>query len=161
MRRTRKPGEPVLFYEDAFYMLSNFAAFAVEWCDHVWMTAEHAYQAAKFDDLTIQEEIRKAKSAHDAKKIGKKYADMVRSDWSIAKLVVMEDILRHKLEQHPFIQKKLKETGDSIIMEDSPVDSFWGGGEERDGLNNLGRIWMKLRSEAFGQAASKTDINYR
>ncbi len=151
MIRDRKSGEPILFYEDLFYMFSNFAAFAVEWCGHLWMTSEHAYQAAKFEDTVIQEEIQKAKSAHDAKKIALKYSSEVRPDWDIAKLAVMEDILRAKLEQHKFVYKKLLETGDAIIGEDSPVDYFWGYGKDGTGQNHLGKIWMKLREEIRGK----------
>ena len=59
----------------------------------------------------------------------------------------MEDICRYKLEQHPYIQKKLLETGDLLIVEDLPKDSFWGWGPNRDGENQLGKIWMRLRDE--------------
>lgn len=34
-----------------------------------------------------------------------------------------------------------------MIVEDSPKDSFWGWGESRNGQNNLGKLWMKLREE--------------
>ena len=43
----------------------------------------------------------------------------------------MESICRAKLEQHPYVQKKLLQTGNYIIMEDSPTDSFWGCGYDR------------------------------
>lgn len=34
-----------------------------------------------------------------------------------------------------------------LIVEDSPKDSFWGCGTNRDGENQLGKLWMKLREE--------------
>ena len=34
-----------------------------------------------------------------------------------------------------------------MIVEDSPKDSFWGWGPNRDGENQLGKLWMKLREE--------------
>lgn len=33
------------------------------------------------------------------------------------------------------------------IVEDSPKDDYWGWGEKRDGRNELGKIWMRLRDE--------------
>jgi domain of unknown function (DUF1768) len=34
-----------------------------------------------------------------------------------------------------------------MIVEDSPKDDFWGWGSNRNGQNNLGKLWMKLREE--------------
>lgn len=59
----------------------------------------------------------------------------------------MEEILRCKLEQNPQVLKKLLETKDYKIVEDSPKDDFWGWGLNRTGNNMLGKIWMKLREE--------------
>ena len=59
----------------------------------------------------------------------------------------MEDIVRAKLSQHPYIQKKLLESGEREIIEASPEDAFWGWGPNKDGENQMGKIWMKLREE--------------
>jgi ribA/ribD-fused uncharacterized protein len=139
--------EPILFYEYRFYCFSNFSSFAVEWKNVIWMTSEHAYQAEKFTDKEIIKEIKEARSAHDSKKIAQKYQNKVRSDWENVKLCVMEEIIRAKLKQHPFIQKRLKQSEEREIIEDSHKDSFWGWGPNKDGENHLGRIWMKLRDD--------------
>lgn len=141
--------ERILFYEVEYYFLSNFSAFAVEWMGRLWMTAEHAYQAAKFLEEEIRELIRNARSAHEAKQIAKKYKHLRRDDWDEIKLSVMESILRAKLEQHPEILKKLLLSEGKFLVEDSPTDSFWGRGHDWKGENWLGRIWMKLRDEFF------------
>lgn len=52
-----------------------------------------------------------------------------------------------KLEQNPYVKKKLLQTKDYLIVEDSPKDAFWGWGPNRDGENQLGKLWMKLRDE--------------
>ena len=137
-----------LFYEGPYYMYSNFAAFAVRWKRVVCMTSEHHYQAEKFLDIGIKSEIWCAPSAHDAKKIAQAYASEVRPDWDDEeKLGVMEEIVRAKHAQHPYIQRKLKETKGLILVEDSPVDPFWGRGPDWKGLNHLALIWMKIRDE--------------
>ncbi|MCR4323052.1 MAG: NADAR family protein [Candidatus Azambacteria bacterium] len=137
----------VLFYEREFYVFSSFSSFAVEWRGEVWPTAEHAYQSAKFSDAAIKEKIKNARSAHDAKQIARAHENVKRIDWSEAKLFIMEEIVRAKLSQHPYIQEKLFLTGERKIIEDSHKDAFWGWGPNKDGKNHLGKIWMKLREE--------------
>lgn len=138
---------PVTFYESRFYMFSNFSSFAVELDGIVWMTSEHAYQAAKFGNNTCVCKIQKARSAHDAKKIARAHEQSKRPDWDAIKLSVMERIVRAKLAQHPYVRQMLLETGHRRLVEDSPKDSFWGWGPDKQGDNHLGKIWMKLREE--------------
>jgi len=138
---------PVLFYGGQHYMFSNFSAFRVIWRGRDWMTSEHAYQAAKFLEPEMQDLIAGATSAHDAKKLGRKHDDLKRSDWPEVKLSIMEEILRAKLAQHPFIKERLLETIGKDMIEDSPKDSFWGRGPDHHGENHLGQLWMKLRNE--------------
>ena len=145
---------PVLFYMQEFYCLDNFSAFKVLWQGTEYMTAEHAYQAAKFDHLqTMGNYICGASSAHEAKRIAKTFAHHVRPDWSEVRVAVMEDVLRAKMHQHEFVREKLLETGDREIIEDSPKDTFWGRGPNGDGENNVGKIWMKLRAELQKEAS--------
>lgn len=59
----------------------------------------------------------------------------------------MEEILIAKVNQHPYVAKKLLQTKDYLIVEDSPYDSYWGCGKERNGKNQLGRLWMKIREQ--------------
>ena len=142
-----KADDAILFYEGEYYMFSNFSAFAVEWRGKVWMTSEHAYQAAKFDDKDIINQIFLARSAYDSKKIARENNGNVRKNWDEVKLSVMEEILRTKLEQHPYIKEKLIKSGGRYIIEDSHKDAFWGRGLDYKGQNQLGELWMKIRSE--------------
>jgi hypothetical protein len=135
------------FYEREFYVFSNFSSFAIEWQGVHWMTSEHAYQAAKFDDPALRQEIQNARSAHAAKKLAERYSERVRPDWHEKKLAIMEEILRVKLSQHPYVLKKLLQTEDKELIEDSWRDGYWGWGPNKDGLNHLGKLWMKLRQE--------------
>lgn len=113
------------------------------------MTSEHAYQAAHFMKHypEIADEIFNSTSADQAKRIAKNKEDKFPKDWHKEKTKIMEDICRHKLSQHNYIKKKLLQTEDRLIIEDSPVDSFWGWGPDHKGRNELGKIWMKLREE--------------
>ncbi len=148
-QRIPESSEAIGFYERRFFCFSNFSSFAVEWMGRLWQTSEHAYQAAKFmhNHPEIAEEIFYARSAYESKKIAEKYREYVRSDWDAKKVKVMEEICRLKLEQHPYVKRKLLQTGDRPMVEDSPVDSFWGWGPDKKGRNELGKVWMKLREE--------------
>lgn len=141
-------GDPIGFYEREFYPLSNFSSFQVEWRGRVWPTAEHAYQAAHFFDTApeLVENIYNARSAHEAYVIAKSNTDQAPDNWDEIKSDVMEEICAHKLQQHEYVRRKLLQTGDVYLVEDSPKDDFWGWGESRNGRNELGNIWMCLRN---------------
>lgn len=140
-------GNPVGFYPREFYPLDNFASFQVEWRGRKWPTAEHAYQASHFFDTApeLVEKIFNAQSSHEAQAIAFANKDKVPKNWKQVKLQVMEDICRQKLIQNEYVRRKLLQTGDLPIVEDSPKDDFWGWGSNKDGRNELGKIWMKLR----------------
>lgn len=63
----------------------------------------------------------------------------------------MEDICRHKLAQHAYVRAKLLQTGNRPLVEDSPYDAKWGWGPNRDGRNELGQVWMRLRAELLSR----------
>jgi hypothetical protein len=153
-------GVVIGFYGREFYCFSNFSSFAIEWRGRLWQTSEHAYQASKFleGNPEIAEEIFNTRSAHDSKKLAEKHKDKIPAGWDSRKIAVMEDVCRHKLQQHAYIQKKLLETGTKEIVEDSPKDDFWGWGPNRNGKNELGKIWMKLREELTDPHTSNSPV---
>jgi ribA/ribD-fused uncharacterized protein len=142
-------GKTVGFYEREYYCFSNFSSFSVRWKGKLWQTSEHAYQASHFFKTApaLAKSIYKATSAHEAYKIAKANGDKAPANWEAVKVGVMEDILRHKLKQHLYVLKKLKQSGRRLLVEDSPKDPFWGWGKKRKGRNELGKLWMKLRDE--------------
>ncbi len=144
---------PVFFYEHDFYVFSNFSSFAIEWKGKVWMTSEHAYHSEKFDDAALKAEIHKARSAHAAFKFANTNKDKYRADWHAVKLGVMKEILRAKVAQHPYVKSRLLDTGKREIIEDSWRDDFWGWGPNKDGKNQLGKLWMEVRDETFPRTA--------
>jgi ribA/ribD-fused uncharacterized protein len=137
-----------LFYESGFYMLSNFSAHAVSLNDILYPTAEHAYQAAKFTDGKVRNEILHATSPMQAKLVAQKHAVDKKQGWHEQKLLAMENVLRAKLVQHAEVQDALVRSKNEEIVEDSPVDYFWGRGADGKGQNQLGKLWMKLREES-------------
>ena len=141
--------EKVLFWNDEgdYAFLSNFSIFPLMYDGILWPTTEHAYQATKFDDQGTKDKILNAKFPIEAFNIGRDPKNTLKKDWFEIRVKVMEDIVSEKIKQYSMIHKKLTETGDREIIEASPIDSFWGWGPDKNGENNLGKIWMKLRAE--------------
>ncbi len=146
---SEKVNEVIGFYPREFYCLDNFSSFKVEYEGYLYSSLEEAYQSLGFASSApeIAEKIKRSHSAHEAQKIAYDNKDKRQSNWDEVKLGVMEKLLRAKINQNPYVKKKLLETKDYIIVEDSPKDSFWGWGSDRNGQNNLGKLWMKLRDE--------------
>lgn len=126
-------------------MLSNFwPCKIIDLKGREWKSAEHAYQGSKFTDAGLVESIRAAQTAKDAKRIAKGHAP--REGWDDMKVGVMERILRLKF-QIPELREALLSTGKMILLHDCPWgDDFWGLVGAR-GVNWLGRLLMKIRTE--------------
>ena len=144
-----KMDEVIGFYPREFYPFDNFSSFKVEWNGYLFSSVEEAYQAASFigSDEELVEKIKKSHSADEAQRIAYANRDKRREDWDDVKISIMEELLRLKIKQNPYVKKKLLQTEDYMIVEDSPKDDFWGWGPNRNGQNNLGKLWMKLREE--------------
>ena len=146
---SEKMNDVIGFYPREFYCLDNFSSFKVEYDGYLYSSNEEAYQALGFIESApeIADKIKNSHSAHEAQKIAYENRDKRRADWDKVELSIMENLLRAKIKQNPYVLKKLLETKNYTIVEDSPKDNFWGWGEDRKGENNLGKLWMKLREE--------------
>lgn len=152
MIETHKLDTPtqVFFYEQDFYVLSNFSAFNLVWQRRTFMTSEHAYHWEKFPGAALAElrtMITNAPSAHEAFKIAERNKQFRRRDWDGIKVQTMRGILLAKVSQHEYVRRKLEATGDRELIEDSWRDDFWGWGPNRDGQNMLGKLWMDIRQQ--------------
>lgn len=143
----------VCFYEQDFYVLSNFSSFKVSWGPYTLDTSEHLYHwrrfflADSYDADKVANQIMHSRSAHDAFKIAQANKHLQISTWDQIKVAEMRQILRAKAEQHEYVRRKLLATGDRELVENSWRDAWWGIGPNGDGLNMLGKLWMEVRSE--------------
>ena len=138
----------VLFYEQDFYVLSNFSSFTLRWKGIRFDTSEAAYHWEKFiGKPAVMTAIQNAPSAHEAFKVAEHYKPFRRADWDGVKVGIMLDILRAKADQHEYVRRKLLATGDRCLIENSWRDDYWGWGPNRDGKNMLGTLWMQVRAE--------------
>ncbi|MDB5167566.1 MAG: hypothetical protein JWN26_711 [Candidatus Saccharibacteria bacterium] len=150
-------GEIAGFFLEGWYVFDNFAPFQTQWRGKLYPTTEHAYQAAHFIDTNplLAEKVRDCRSPREASDFANANNDQDDPLWKDKRLSFMEEIIRCKLDQHPFIQKTLTESGDKYIVEMNDEDGFWGWGQDHEGQNQLGKIWMKLRSETSHEIDSR------
>jgi ribA/ribD-fused uncharacterized protein len=139
--------DTIYFYTPIFYALDNFSSHIVEIWDKKFQTSEHAYQWKKFEksNPAVAEEIFKATNPNDVKRISDAHKASASPEFHEMKIIIMEEILRAKTAQHEKVRKILKESGTKTIVENSPIDSFWGAGHDGKGENTLGKLWMKIR----------------
>jgi ribA/ribD-fused uncharacterized protein len=153
----------ILFYtrdRETFSILSNFARTPIRLARVLWPTVEHFYQAQKSFDPQYRAAILEAPTPGIAKNLGadpalprrrsrrswfRRNGSELRQDWEEVKIDVMRRAIAAKFAQHPALAAALRATGTAQLMEDSPVDPFWGTGPDGNGLNWAGRILMEIR----------------
>lgn len=139
----------IYFYKtkQKYGCFSNFSRHVVALDGHVWLTSEHYFQAQKFLADDLQAKVRKAKSPGEAASIGRNRSNPLRLDWEQVKDDVMRRAVLAKFKQNKDIKKVLLGTGNEYLVEDSPIDSYWGCGPDKKGKNMLGRILMEVREQ--------------
>lgn len=142
----------IYFYkvEEPFGCFSNFSSHGIHLHGENWPTVEHYYQAQKFVNTAnaeLVDQIRKTSTPKVAAQMGRDPSHLIRTDWDLIKIDIMEEAVLLKFLTHLDIQEILLSTADRIIVEDSPTDYFWGCGADRTGQNQLGQILMRVRQE--------------
>jgi N-glycosidase YbiA len=146
----------IYFYQvNATYgCFSNFSPHSIKLANKQWATVEHYYQAHKFEGTKFEylmAEIQAAPTPEMAAKIGRTPKHQPHPDWDLRKCEIMYRAVWQKFSSHLDIQQILLNTLDAEIIEDSPVDYFWGCGIDRTGQNQLGHILMQVRDEFQGR----------
>ncbi|TYJ24311.1 hypothetical protein E1A91_A08G252200v1 [Gossypium mustelinum] len=164
----------IFFYKtwDLYGAFSNFSPHPIQMPDEdgnyvTWFSVEHYYQANKFIGVSNPlaqdciDKIKSAKSPEEAARMGRltqrRHPHLVRSDWESVKIDVMYRALKCKFSIYPHLNSMLLLTAGSVLVEASPHDLFWGGGRDGEGLNYLGRLLMKLRSEFLGESSAASE----
>jgi ribA/ribD-fused uncharacterized protein len=132
---------------DLYSEFSNFAPYGIAVDDDWWRTVEHYFQAQKFHTEDYRERIRKSHKPKDAKALGMTRKIPLRDDWETVKDQIMLDAVRIKFRTHETPRALLLSTGHADIIENAPMDAYWGCGPDGAGLNKLGRILMQVRAE--------------
>jgi ribA/ribD-fused uncharacterized protein len=135
----------IKFYKsnDPYGFLNNFFKSDIFIYDKWYPSVEHAYQSRKTFNQKQQENIRKASGPRLARDLGQ-VCDC-RSGWDDIKYSIMKECLIAKFTQNKDLLVKLMDTNDQELVEDSPIDSWWGCGKDGLGMNMLGKCLMEVR----------------
>ncbi|AUS99373.1 Swarming motility protein ybiA [Nostoc sp. CENA543] len=139
----------IYFYtvREEYGCFSNFSPHGFMLDDLYWYTSEHYFQAQKFLETFHIEQIRQAPTAKAAAEMGRDRKRPLRSDWERIKDDVMHKAVLQKFTTHADIREILLSTGDEEIVENSPIDYYWGCGVDGSGRNMLGVILMEVRKQ--------------
>jgi ribA/ribD-fused uncharacterized protein len=141
----------IKFYKSnaPFGFLNNFKRARMFVYGRWWNNVEAPYQSQKTLDTLEQHAIWSAKTPREARDLGQKVT--MRPNWDKVKVDVMYECVMAKFLQHADLRRDLMKTGIEILVEDSPVDSFWGCGKDGTGQNMLGQVLMRVRKELQGE----------
>ncbi len=142
----------IYFYstrEKPYGCFSNFSAHGFTLDDLWWPTSEHYFQAQKFvtTDRPWCEKIQMAKTPKQAAKMGRDRTHPLREDWEQVKEDIMLQGVLQKFKTHEELRQILLGTGEEAIIENSPIDYYWGCGKDGSGKNRLGVILMQVRDQ--------------
>lgn len=137
-----------------------------------WISNESFFQASKYNDNDYKQIIQNADTSHKAFLLGRMGGNIrpewvvnkqsnqtkirdainmyknninIREDWDEVKDKVMIIGLFCKFTQNKDLYDKLLSTGDTNIVEYSPVDTYWGTYWNKNGQNKLGQCLMIVR----------------
>lgn len=141
---------PIYFYtarEEPHGCFSNFSRHGIDLDGAWWPTVEHYFQAQKFAGTPYANKIRTAFTPKQAADLGRSRQCPLRPDWELVKDEIMLKAVRRKFELHPQLRKLLLATGAEELIENAPIDYYWGCGSDGSGQNKLGQILMRVRME--------------
>lgn len=134
--------KPIDEFEGEFGYLSNFHNTPVTYNDVTYLNSEAAFQAQK--DPTRMQEFANL-PPNKAKRLGRRVR--LLPTWDAIKDEHMLGIVRSKFNQHPLLAQRLIDTGARELIEGNWWnDTYWGVCKGK-GLNKLGHILMRVRTE--------------
>lgn len=139
----------IKFYKvnEPYGYFSNFSPHPVFIDNERWNTVEHYFQASKFTDIEIRKKIQLMESPMQAAIEGRSLKNVLREDWDVIKENIMSKALKFKFIQHPRLMHNLLLTKNSLIVEHTKNDNYWGDGGNGKGQNRLGFLLMEIRDK--------------
>ena len=139
----------IYFYNtrEEYGCFSNFSPHGFVLDELYWSTSEHYFQAQKFIGTPYLEKLRLVKTPKEAANMGRQRTLPLRSDWEDVKDNIMRKAVFSKFSTNKDIQGILLSTGNEKLVENSPIDYYWGCGADGSGKNMLGIVLMEIRQQ--------------
>ncbi|KAE8222579.1 hypothetical protein CF319_g4242 [Tilletia indica] len=132
---------------EPFFFLSPLFPSRISTGHFEFSNAEAAFQASKFaQNPELRSDIMNTVCAKDTIEKAHRWTNFVSVDWEEHRVPVMKDVQMLKFVQNIQLRARLLQTDDAHLIYKSEADSFFGSGNDRQGLNHLGRILMEIRS---------------
>jgi len=143
-------GNRIFFHNrnDPYYEFTNFLENYPFFLDGMqWPTSEHYFQAQKYLDLQMKEEVRCLNSPRQVFDFTRspRGNELKRKDWDQIKDFVMERVVEAKFLQHENLFWMLINTANAELIEHTSNDNYWADGGDGSGRNQLGKTLMKVR----------------
>ena len=141
---------------------SNFSYCKMTMDNITFPTSEHAYQWHACMNHLCNDQAEKvmcAKTPREAKQIASQIkVNSVICDWENSRYGVMKKVLLAKAETNQQFRDELLGSGDTLLVESSASDLYWGSGLSYNltvtthpdfypGKNSLGKLLCEIRSE--------------
>lgn len=133
--------------KDPDHILSSYSEHCFLLDGFPWPTAEHYYQAHKFQNSAYQQKIRESESPSRAYQLGNSWFRKKRPDFKRARVTLMTRAMYTKCKTHEAVSKELLDTGETYIADNSFSDYFWGCGRDGRGNNYFGKVLMNVRKK--------------
>jgi ribA/ribD-fused uncharacterized protein len=153
------PGQSVIGFHGSIPLYKEFSNFhPTEFllAGVKYSSSEMAFQAEKFNyDSKEAQDIRKQILALNTPgkclRLAKAYGDLKHKDWyNGQRIEAMRLVIAAKFTQDEKLKNLLLSTGNTVLVEDSPNDDYWGIHNQENGSpgeNKLGELLMELRSK--------------
>lgn len=138
-------------FRKKYSFLSNFYHTTFIYDDHIYSTAEHAYQAQKAVLIKDRYWIELSATPGIAKRRGNRIP--IQPNWDDIKITIMKDILWAKFSQNPKLGAWLLDTENTELIEGNNWhDNEWGDCicpvcQNIEGQNHLGKLLMEVRDQ--------------
>ena len=132
---------------DETSFLSTIAPRPFELEEYRWPSAEHYYQAHKFEGMAYVDQILSAETGQKAHELGTRRFKRKVKGWKHKRRVWMTRALYRVTAEYSSVRESLLETGDTLLVETSLYDHYWGVGRDQRGENMLGKVWMDIRQK--------------
>ena len=139
----------IYFYNirEQYGCFSNFSPHGFVLDELYWSTSEHYFQAQKFIGTPYLAKLRLVKTPKEAANMGRQRTLPLRPDWEEVKDNIMRKAVFSKFSTNKDIQGILLSTGNEKLVENSPIDYYWGCGADGSGKNMLGIVLMEIRQQ--------------